>query len=315
MRGWEFTRTHVPLKLIEKPDPAVTPGNVLLDIKATGLCHSDVGALEDEGWMEIITKRPVIMGHEFAGVIAKVGEGVTGYKVGDRVGVCPVGKDGTSPGYSRDGGYANRAVVPAGDLVPVPAKVSFAQAAAGTDAGMTSYHAMFVTGGARKGMKVGVIGVGGLGQIAARAAVVAGIDVYAVDLSPAARDLARELGCKGVFDKVSDLAKIAPELIVDYAGFGTTTAQAIEAVGLQGRVVQVGMGKLEATINTRLLILKQVTLVGSMGGNVDDIAAVYKLFESGDLKPLITEIGFNDIGDGIGKLARGEVKGRLVALV
>ncbi len=104
MKGWLFTDTHVPLKLVEQPDPVIEPGKVIVDIKATGLCHSDVGALEDEGWLETITKRPVIMGHEFAGVIAEVGEGVTGYKVGDRVGVCPIGEGG-SPGYQYDGGY------------------------------------------------------------------------------------------------------------------------------------------------------------------------------------------------------------------
>jgi len=315
MKGWEFTTTHVPLKLIEKADPVIAPGNVVIDIKASGLCHSDVGALEDEGWLELITFRPLIFGHEFAGVISEVGEGVTDFKVGDRVGVCPVGKDGTSPGYHRDGGYATKAMVPAADLVRIPENVTYAQAAAGTDAGMTSYHAMFVRGGAKAGMKVGVIGVGGLGQMAARAAVVAGCEVYACDLSAAARELALEVGCKEVFESVLDLAAVAPELIVDYAGFGTTTAQAIEAVGLGGRVVQVGMGRLEATINTRSLILKQVDLVGSMGGTVDDIAAVYALFASGDLDPLITEIAFEDIGEGLDRLARGEVKGRLVAVI
>lgn len=314
MKGWLFTDTHVPLKLVEQPDPVIEPGKVIVDIKATGLCHSDVGALEDEGWLEIITKRPVIMGHEFAGVIAEVGEGVTGYKVGDRVGVCPIGEGG-SPGYQYDGGYANKALVPAGNLVPMPDNVSFAQGAAATDAGMTSYHAMFVTGGAKAGMKVGVIGIGGLGQIAGRAAVVAGCEVYGVDLSPAARDLGRELGMKDVFENVSDLAAIAPELIVDYAGFGTTTAQALEAIAVGGTVVQVGMGRLEATISTRTLILKAARLLGSVGGSNDDIANCYRLMASGDLDPTITEITFDEISEGLDRLAAGGVKGRLVAIL
>lgn len=315
MRGWLFTNTHVPLKLVEQADPVAGPGEVIIDVKASGLCHSDVGALEDEGWLAIITKLPVIMGHEFAGVISEVGEGVTGWKTGDKVGVCPVGKDGTSPGYHRDGGYATRVMSPAQDLVRMPDGVSFAQAAAGTDAGMTSYHAMFVTGGAKAGMKIGVIGIGGLGQIAARAAVVAGCEVYAVDVSPAARDLAREIGCADVFDDVMALQAVGPELIVDYAGFGTTTAEALESVAVGGTVVQVGMGRLESTINTRTLILKAARLLGSVGGTTEDIAAVYDLFASGDLDPLITEIGFDEIGEGLGALARGEVKGRLVAVL
>src|SRR5574340_1194397 len=128
MRGWEFTTTHVPLKLVEKPDPVIEPGKVIIDIKATGLCHSDVGALEDEGWLELITKRPVIMGHEFAGVVTALGDGVTNVKVGDRVGVCPTGPEYNkygAPGYQFDGGYADKAAVPASYLVPMPDGVTF----------------------------------------------------------------------------------------------------------------------------------------------------------------------------------------------
>ncbi|KKK40002.1 alcohol dehydrogenase [Mesobacillus campisalis] len=313
MKGWEFTGTNEPLVLVEKPDPVAAPGTVIIEVKAAGLCHSDVATLRDPGWMKILAKVPIILGHEIAGVITEVGEGVTDFAVGDRVGVCPVGKDGLGPGNGRDGGYADKVLVPAVDLVPIPEGVTFAQAAAGTDAGMTSYHAMFQKGGAKAGMKVGVIGIGGLGQMAARAAVVAGCDVYAVDLSPAARDLAKEIGCKEVFENVSDLAAVAPELIVDYAGFGTTTADAIDAVAVGGTVVLVGMGKLQTTINTSNLILKSVQLKGSVGGTVEDVAAVYELMAQGHLNPTITEITFDEISDGLGRLERHEVTGRLVA--
>ncbi|WP_156289851.1 zinc-binding dehydrogenase [Oceanobacillus salinisoli] len=315
MKGWEFTTTNEPLKLVEKPDPKATEGRVLIEVKAAGLCHSDVGALRDEKWLNIIEHTPIIMGHEVAGVIKEVGPGVTDYKVGDRVGVCPVSKIGLGPGYGYDGGYADLVSAPAVDLVPMPEGITFAQAAAGTDAGMTSYHAMFQTGGAKPGMKVGVIGIGGLGQIAARAAVVKGIEVYAVDVSPKARELAKELGVKEVFEDVKELADIAPDLIVDYAGFGTTTAGAIDVIAPGGTVVLVGMGKLESTINTDPLILKAATLKGSVGGDVNDIAEVYKLMASGDIDPTISEITFDEIWEGLLKLERHEVAGRLVAIM
>lgn len=92
---------------------------------------------------------------------------------------------------------------------------------------MTAYHAMFVRGGAQPGMKVGIIGVGGLGQMALRAAVVKGCQVYAVDVKQEARDLALELGCKAVFENIKDLAKVAPQVIVDFAGFDVTTRDAV----------------------------------------------------------------------------------------
>lgn len=315
MKGWEFTKTHEPLKLVEKPDPVAGPGEVVIDVKAAGLCHSDVSALEDPGWMEIITKRPVIMGHEIAGIISAVGEGVKNFQVGDKVGVCPVSQTGKAPGYARDGGYANKTVAPAVDLVLIPQGVNYAQAAAGTDAGMTSYHALFDKGQAKPGMKVGIIGVGGLGQMATRAAVITACEVYTADVSPAARELALELGAKDARQSILDYKDLGLELIIDYAGFGTTTADAVETVGFKGRVVLVGMGKLEATINTLSMILKQMELVGSNGGTPGDISLFYRHIAKGDLNPTITEIGFDEIWDGIGRLKRGEVKGRLVALI
>lgn len=313
MKGWQFNNTNEPLELVEKQDPKATPGTVIINVKASGLCHSDVATLRDPGWLKILAKVPIVLGHEIAGVISEVGEGVTDYKVGDKVGVCPVGKDGLGPGNGRDGGYSNKVLVPASDLVKMPEGVTFAQAAAGTDAGMTSYHAMFNKGGAKPGMKVGVIGVGGLGQMATRAAVVKGCEVYAVDTNPAARELAKEIGVKGVFENVSDLAQVAPELIVDYAGFGTTTADAIDAVAVGGTVVLVGMGKLETTINTTNLILKSVQLKGSVGGTVEDVAAVYELMADRHLDPVISEITFDEIPEGLARLERHEVTGRLVA--
>ena len=75
MKGWEFTGTHQPLKIVEKPDPKAKPGYVVLKTLAGGLCHSDVSALDIESWMGSF-KVPVIMGHEVCGRIVEIGEGV-----------------------------------------------------------------------------------------------------------------------------------------------------------------------------------------------------------------------------------------------
>lgn len=315
MRGWQFERTHKPLELIEKPDPVAKPGYVVLDVKASGLCHSDVGALEDEKWMALMST-PLFIGHEYAGVITEVGEGVTKFKVGDRVGVCPMPtRDGYGGGYGRDGGYATKSTAPEEALVPIPEGVSWAQAAAATDAGMTSHHAVVVTGGVRTGMKVGIIGIGGLGSIGTRVAVLKGAEVYAATRSPAAQEEALKLGCKAVYTSITEAANHDLDVIVDFAGAGTTTADAIESVRPGGRVVLVGMAQLETTINTMTLITHEVTLVGSQGGNADDIAAVYGMMASGDLKPEIIEIAFEEIGEGLEKLKAGGVRGRMVAMM
>ena len=111
-----------------------------------------------------------------------------------------------------------------------------------------------------------------------------------------------------------DLEPIGCQLIVDFAGFGTTPGQAIEAIALDGTVVQVGMGRLESTINTRTLILKRVTLRGSQGCDGEDIANVYRLMASGKMDADLTEIKFEEVAEGLERLAKGGVKGRLVAV-
>ena len=313
MKGWQFTKTHVAPKLIEKDDPIAKEGWVVIDVKAAGLCHSDVAALEQESWMSLITAAPCIFGHECAGVITEVGKKVKGFKVGDRVGVCPINPNtGLAIGYAYDGGYATKCAVPASSLVHIPDEVSFLQGAAATDAGATAYHALFTEGKAKKGMKVGIIGIGGLGQFAARMAVLEGCEVYGVDINPQARALAKKIGCKKVYDDASKLKYIRPDLIVDYAGFSNTVKDATAAVKTRGTVVLVGMGVSSFELDTITMITNQVTLIGSNGSIPEDVAGVYEFFKKG-LNPELTPIPFEEIDKGLEKLKSGKVKGRLVA--
>lgn len=315
MKAWQFTNTHEPLILTEVEEPKAAPGGVVIDIKAAGLCHSDVGMLEDEGWLVTLAKRPITLGHEVAGVISEVGEGVTEWKVGDRVGFCPTTSVG-APGYAFDGGFANaKAAILQEALVRIPDNVSYLQGAAGTDAGMTSHHAVIANGQVKAGDKVGIIGFGGLGSIGARVAVLAGAEVYVAEVNENVWDQATSIGATDVKKSIADFKDVGLDVIVDFAGFGTTTAQAIETVRRGGRVVQVGMGRLESTISTRALILSEVTLIGSQGGTKEDVQGVYDFFATGQLNPTLTEITFDEIPEGLEKLKRGEVVGRLIAKI
>lgn len=314
MKGWLFSGTGKPLELIEKEDPKVISNHVVIEIKAAGLCHSDVAAMQDPGWMPLFPNGPVIMGHEFAGVITEVGEGVEGFKVGDRVGVNPLDRDTReAAGYNYDGGYANIVRVPSKQCVKIPDGVSFVEGAAATDAGLTAFRALFTIGQAKEGMKVGIIGIGGLGQFAVQMALIQGCEVYGSDVSPEAVKLGEEIGCKKVYTNVLDMKEAECDVIVDFAGFGQTTADALEAVKPQGTVVIVGMGKLESNINTYLMITKELKVAGSNGGTVEDLKGVYDFFATGKMNPQLTTISFEEIDKGLEKLKNHEVKGRLVA--
>ncbi|MGV3758364.1 MAG: zinc-binding dehydrogenase [Actinomycetota bacterium] len=312
MQGWFFTNTGEPLELGELDEPTPGPGEALLEIKAAGLCHSDVGMLTDESWLQTLAFRPIVIGHEVAGVVTAIGDGVTEVQVGDRVGVCPTATGG-APGYARHGGFTYQHVAPAADLVPMPEGLSFELAALGTDAGMTSYHAIVARGGLQPGMKVGVIGLGGLGQIGARVGVVKGAEVHVAEPNEKAWPLAKEIGAATVVKDASEWEGQGFDLIVDYAGFGTTTRAATKAVRRDGRVVLVGMGKLEFTLDTMDMILSEVTVSGSQGGTRQDIAEVYELLASGAVRPTVTTIGFDDIPQGIDDLKNHRITGRLVA--
>ena len=229
--------------------------------------------------------------------------------------VCPLyAKDGTTPGYTRDGGYGTMTTAPVEQLVKVPAGLAPEKAAAATDAGATSYHAVCTVGGAKAGMKVGIIGIGGLGQFAVRIAVVKGCEVYVATRKPSAQQLAMSLGAKEVKSSITEFADKNLDLIVDFAGGGQTTADAINTVGQYGKVVLVGMATDTSTINTYPLIFKELKFEGSQGSTTDDLKDCIDLLASGDLDPEIHTCKFEEIGEGIEKLRRGEISGRLVCL-
>lgn len=311
MRGWLFTGAHQPLQLVERPEPEPGPGQVVLDVRGAGLCHSDCGFL-DGTLAGMLTNLPMILGHEVAGTVAKIGEGVTSVKIGDRV--VASGPEDFAPGWRVDGGYATQCLVMASGLIPLPDNVSFVQGAAATDAGMTSYNGVMGTGGMQPGMRVGIVGLGGLGMTGARIAVINGAaEVYAAEPREAVWDEARAMGVKDVVRDVTELAPLELDLIVDFAGFGTTTSGAVMAVRPGGTVSLVGLGKPETTIPTQLLVGKSVTLRGSRGGRDGDTAKVIQHMAEGDLTIAASTISFDEIPEGLDRLAKGGVIGRLIA--
>lgn len=310
MQAWQLIEAGAPSTLSEVPEPVLEPDGVIVEVKAAGLCHSDVGYL-DGTLTYALAFTPIALGHEIAGVVSAVGGEVSRFRVGDRV-VIPAKVEG--PGTSLNGGFAPRVAAPAEFVVPLPDGVAWDQAAAATDAGLTSYHAAIGQGGVRAGTKVGIIGFGGLGSVGAQIAMAVGAHVVVAEKSDKARELARSLGVTEIGTDIAQFADRELDVIIDYAGFGTTTAGAIEAVRPGGKVVQVGMGVTEGVIPLVLLAVKQVELVGSLAGSNQDCADVLALIEAGTVASRLTHLRFDEIGDGIGRLERGEVTGRLVAL-
>ncbi|WP_020108287.1 zinc-binding dehydrogenase [Nocardia sp. 348MFTsu5.1] len=313
MKAWQFQDTGIPLELVDWPEPEPGPGEVVIDIRASGLCFSDVSAVEEPSWSYMFPTRPVILGHEPAGVISELGSGVTEFAIGDRVSI----PSGYPPGigYARNGAYAEKLVAPTQYLVRIPDRVSFVEAAAGADSGNVAHHAVVAVGQVQPGERVGIIGIGGLGQIGLRIAHLRGAEVYVATRNCEVWPIAEAAGAKRVVSDITELADVGLDVVIDFAGFEATTAGTIEVLGRGGRLILVGLGQWTASVDIGAVVTKELKVLGSEGGGVEDLAAVFELYAQGLLKPVLTEIAFSEIGEGLERLKKGGVRGRLVAVL
>lgn len=311
MKGWLFKEIHEPLELVERDDPQPGPGQIAIDIKAAGLCHSDVGLMEGITTSQLAFY-PIIIGHEFAGIVYAVGEGVTDFKVGDRV-ACRAGYG--SPGVSMDGAYATKTVAPAMYCTIVPDDVPWMQAAAATDAGLTAYHAVAKTAGIKAGDRVGIVGVGGLGMNAVQAALALGAEVYISTRKAEVREKVLSMGCKGAVASPEELAEFQLDTIIDFAGFENTILGSLKALKHGGTFVLIGLGSPSVTLDVTQFVCSEFTVKTSIGGTVEDLREVLKLIQEKKMEIMASPITFDEIPEGLERLKQGKVVGRLVALI
>lgn len=265
--------------------------------------------------MALFSELPHTRGHETAGVISAIGEGMEHWSVGDRVGMAPMMPDGTAIGFGPwEGGFGPKLRATDANLVRLPDEVPFDAGAMATDAALTADGAVVSTGALEKGMMVGIIGLSGLGHIGAKVAAILGAEVYGAEINPQTRDLAPEMGVAEVAESILAFRDVGLDLVVDFAGFGTMTAEGVTALRKGGTLVQVGMGRLEARLNTDELITKTLTVKGSDSGTTEDLAGIYELMRSGQLNPPMNLITQAEIPEAIEKLRAGGVIGRFIAV-
>ena len=237
-----------PLVIEDRPVPEPGPGQVVVRMEASGLCHTDIHAANGD-W-PVTPTVPFIPGHEGVGIVTALGDGVTSPQIGQRVAVpwlgyacgtcryCLTGWETLclsqrNTGYSVDGGYAEYFLAEAAFAAPVPDGIDPREAAPLTCAGVTTYKAIKV-GNVRPGDLVAVSGVGGLGHLAVQYAKIFGGTVAAVDITDEKLALARELGADIVIDARADDpaevlqshggADVAVGLAVDDKSFATAYA-------------------------------------------------------------------------------------------
>ncbi|WP_369382857.1 zinc-binding dehydrogenase [Streptomyces sp. cg36] len=315
MKAMRFSGVGQPLRLETVPDPEPGPGWAVVDIEAAGLCHSDLHILAGMELGDLTVSTPLTLGHEGAGVISALGPDVEDFTVGDRVGVAlmvhPVGAMDFAPGVGCDGAFAEKQLVRASALVPIPDGVSFAQAAVATDSVVTAYHAVRTAAAVRPGQSVAVIGLGGLGLNAVHVAVHLGARVYGVDPNPDARAAAQQAGAAVCWPDACALSAHPPDVVLDFVGTQETAHHALNAVREGGRVVLVGLSEAVLPLPLASLVTRNIHLTGSLGASKDELREVYDLIARGALTPSVSEVPFTELPSALRRLARGDVQGRL----
>jgi len=333
MKAAVVNQFHEKLEVKEVPVPEIGPGEVLVRIKACGVCHTDLHAAHGD-W-PVKPKLPVIPGHEGVGVVEKVGEGVASLKVGDRVGIpwlysacgecdyCLTGwetlcQKQQNGGYSVDGGYAEYCKAPAAYVAKIPDGISDVDAAPILCAGVTTYKALKVAN-VKPGEWVAIYGIGGLGHLALQYAKAMGYNVAAVDIHDEKLELAKELGADVTVNgaKVDPVQAISEEIGGAHAAISVAVTkkafeQAYRSVRRGGSVVVVGLPNDELPIPIFDTVLNGVSVKGSIVGTRKDMQEALEFAARGKVKAIIETQPLDKINEVFDRMVKGQINGRVV---
>lgn len=322
-----------PLSFREVPVPEPGPGEALVELVASGVCHTDLHAAHGD-W-PIKPKLPFTPGHEGAGVVVALGPGVTHLKEGDRVGLawlysacghcefclsgwetlCPEQKNS---GYSVNGSFAQYVLANANYLGLIPRQLSFAEAAPILCAGLTTYKGLKELE-IRAGEWVVISGAGGLGHVAVQYAKAMGLHVAVVELGAEKTRFARELGAEITID--ADIQDPPSEIQRQIGGAHgvlvtavSTTAikQAIGMLRRRGTCVLVGMPVGEFPVPIFDAVVNRYTIRGSIVGTRLDLQEALTFAAEGKVKATIETAPLESVNEVFERLKNGKVQGRIV---
>ena len=311
-----------PLKIWNDwPDPEVGPDDVLVKVRANGICRSDWHLWQGHwDWMGFSPPLPVVLGHESAGEVEEVGSNIKRFKKGDRVvfpfgqgcGTCPTCAQGdqqvcenlSMSMFRGAGGFGEYSIVTQGDinLVELPEGISFVEGASLGCRFMTAFRGVTAQAKVEPGEWVAVFGCGGVGLAAVDIASAMGANVIAVSRTQAKLDKAMELGAVHTIQATDDTAQAIQEFTkggahvsVECLGTAATWMPSILSLRTGGRLVRLGMSGIEEKgilpLPADLIVGKEITIVGSMGMQARCYPEMLRMVESGKLSPssLVTE--------------------------
>ena len=319
----------------------VGDNDILIDIKFSGICHSDIHTIKGHWGKQ---QYPQVPGHEIAGIVSAVGKNVTKFKVGDQAGVgcmvnscmkCESCKDGeeqhcettgmvgtygtpekSSPTGITQGGYSTNIVVSEHFVIKIPKNIELQYAAPLLCAGITTYSPL-MKAKFKKGDKIGVVGIGGLGHIAIKLAVSKGAEVYAFTTSPSKVNDIKGFGAKEVII-VDSAEKLKPwfgkmDFMISTVPYAYEMSDYISCVKPYGFFTQVGQPiKGELMINNTNMIFNRVNFNGSLIGGIPETQEVMNYCAENKIYPQIQIIKAEEINDAWKKVVNKEARYRYV---
>jgi len=332
MKAAVLRESGQPLEIMDVPTPKPGPGEVVVQVVGCGMCHTDLHYL-DHG-VPTFKSPPIVLGHEAAGTVAAVGEGVTTASEGDRVlipavlscGRCPYCRAGRENlcdhlamlGNHIDGAYAEYVAVPAAELITVPEELSLETISVVADAVSTPYHAVTRRAKVRLGETVAVVGCGGVGLNVVQCAAIAGATVIAVDINPERLALARELGASEIFDPsstdrpdkaIKKLTGGGVDVAFEAIGKPDTIGFAFNTLRRGGRLCIIGFSTKPVELAASKIMFYELEVIGSLGCGCGEYPEIIELVQQGRIKldPIVSgTIPLDDINAGFDKMRRGE---------
>ena len=319
----------------------VGDNDILIDIKFSGICHSDIHTIKGHWGKQ---QYPQVPGHEIAGVVSAVGKNVTRFKIGDKAGVgcmvnscmkCESCKNGeeqhcettgmvgtygtpekTSPSGITQGGYSTNIVVTEHFAIKIPDNIELQYAAPLLCAGITTYSPL-IKAKFKKGDKIGVVGIGGLGHIAIKLAVSKGAEVYAFTTSPSKVNDIKGFKAKEVIvvNSVEDLKpwKGKLDFMISTVPYAYKISGYIDCVKPFGYFTQVGIPiNGELMINNTNMIFNRVNFNGSLIGGIAETQEVMNYCAENKIYPKIEIIKAEEINEAWKKVVNKEARYRFV---
>jgi alcohol dehydrogenase len=332
MKSAVVKQPNSPIVFEDRPIPEPKAGELLIKVRACGVCHSDLGVLQG---LFPFGQYPIVPGHEVAGVVEKVGPGVAWPKVGDRVGMpwlfsacghckwCIQGNEILCPemqvtGVTRDGGYQEYMLAPAAYVAPIPEELDFAEAGPLMCAGLTVFNGLRQAK-FQPGQKVAVIGLGGLGHLGVLYAKAMGGRVAVISNTPDKEAEARELGAEHFISTQSKKSADGlqewdggPDIILATAPSMDAATEAFPGLAPDGTLVLLGIGAGNITASPSDLISKRRRLMGSPSGGRYDLRVTLDFSAHNHVVPRITKIPLQDAGKALDLMNQGKLRDRAV---